>query len=56
MYHSVFSILLREAAAPKISNYIFVLTPRGINISGEFQEIITGTFDPEDVSDGEEDY
>ena len=39
----------------KISNYIFVLTPRGINISGEFQEIITGTFDADDVSD-EEDY
>lgn len=40
----------------KISNYIFVLTPRGINISGEFQEIITGTFDP-DLSDvDDEDY
>lgn len=39
----------------KISNYIFVLTPRGINISGEFQEIITGTFDP-DLSDEDEDY
>jgi len=39
----------------KISNYIFVLTPRGINISGEFQEIITGTFDP-DLSDEDEEY
>lgn len=39
----------------KISNYIFVLTPKGINISGEFQEIITGTFDP-DLPDDDEDY
>ena len=31
----------------KISNYIFVLTPEGVNISGEFQEILTGAFDPD---------
>ncbi len=31
----------------KISNYIFVLTPRDVDISGEFQEILTGTFDPD---------
>jgi cell division inhibitor SepF len=30
----------------KISNYIFVLTPQDVDISGEFQEILTGTFDP----------
>ncbi len=30
----------------KISNYIFVLTPHDVDISGEFQKILTGTFDP----------
>lgn len=39
----------------KISNYIFVLTPRDINISGEFQEILTGTFDA-DVTAEEDNY
>lgn len=29
----------------KISNYIFVLTPHDVDISGEFQEILTGAFD-----------
>lgn len=29
----------------KISNYIFVLTPHDVEISGEFQEILTGAFD-----------
>lgn len=38
----------------KISNYIFVLIPQDIDISGEFQEILTGTFD--DDLDDEEDY
>jgi len=31
----------------KISNYIFVLTPNGVEITGEFQEILTGAFDPD---------
>ena len=31
----------------KISNYIFVLTPHGVDITGEFQEILTGAFDPD---------
>ncbi len=30
----------------KISNYIFVLTPHDVDITGEFQQILTGTFDP----------
>lgn len=30
----------------KISNYIFVLTPHDVDITGEFQKILTGTFDP----------
>ncbi|HCI73484.1 MAG TPA: cell division protein SepF [Lachnospiraceae bacterium] len=30
----------------KISNYIFVLTPHDVEITGEFQQILTGTFDP----------
>ena len=37
----------------KISNYIFVLTPKDIDISGEFQEILTGAFD-DDLDDEEE--
>ncbi len=38
----------------KISNYIFVLTPHDVDITGEFQKILTGTFDPSldlDLSD-----
>ncbi len=36
----------------KISNYIFVLTPHDVDITGEFQQILTGTFDPDlDLSD-----
>ena len=31
----------------KISNYIFVLTPHNVDITGEFQEILTGAFDPD---------
>ena len=31
----------------KISNYIFVLTPHDVDITGEFQEILTGAFDPD---------
>ena len=30
----------------KISNYIFVLTPHDVDITGEFQKILSGTFDP----------
>ena len=30
----------------KISNYIFVLTPHDVDITGEFQQILTGAFDP----------
>jgi len=29
----------------KISNYIFILTPHDVEITGEFQEILTGAFD-----------
>ena len=29
----------------KISNYIFVLTPRNVDVSGDFQEILSGAFD-----------
>ena len=38
----------------KISNYIFVLTPHDVDITGEFQQILSGTFDPNldiDLSD-----
>ena len=38
----------------KISNYIFVLTPHDVDISGEFQEILTGAFDAD--LDSEDDY
>ena len=30
----------------KISNYIFVLTPHDVDITGEFQKILSGAFDP----------
>ena len=26
----------------KISNYIFIITPKGVDISGDFQEVLTG--------------
>lgn len=29
----------------KISNYIFIITPSSVDISGDFQEILTGAFD-----------
>jgi len=29
----------------KISNYIFIITPEVVGISGDFQEILTGSFD-----------
>ena len=29
----------------KISNYIFIITPESVDISGDFQEIINGAFD-----------
>lgn len=29
----------------KISHYIFIITPRSVEISGDFQEILSGSFD-----------
>ena len=29
----------------KISNYIFIITPESVDISGDFQEILSGAFD-----------
>lgn len=29
----------------KISHYIFILTPRNVDVSGDFQEILSGAFD-----------
>lgn len=29
----------------KISNYIFIITPKSVDISGDFQEFISGSFD-----------
>ena len=29
----------------KISNYIFIITPSTVEISGDFQELLTGAFD-----------
>ena len=29
----------------KISNYIFIITPESVDISGDFQEILNGAFD-----------
>lgn len=29
----------------KISNYIFIITPEGVDISGDFQGILSGTFE-----------
>ena len=29
----------------KISHYIFILTPKNVDVSGDFQEIISGAFD-----------
>lgn len=36
----------------KISNYIFIITPASVDISGDFQEIISGTFDVPPISRG----
>lgn len=29
----------------KISNYIFIITPKSVDISGDFQEVLSGAFD-----------
>ena len=29
----------------KISHYIFIITPKSVDISGDFQEILSGAFD-----------
>ena len=29
----------------KVSNYIFIVTPKSVDISGDFQDIISGAFD-----------
>lgn len=29
----------------KISHYIFIITPKSVDISGDFQDLISGTFD-----------
>ena len=29
----------------KISHYIFIITPASVDISGDFQEILSGSFD-----------
>ena len=29
----------------KVSNYIFIMTPKSVDISGDFQDIISGAFD-----------
>lgn len=34
----------------KISNYIFIITPACVDISGDFQEIVSGTFDVPPIS------
>ena len=34
----------------KISNYIFIITPASVDISGDFQEILSGTFDVPPIS------
>ena len=36
----------------KISNYIFIITPASVDISGDFQEIFSGTFDVPPISHG----
>lgn len=36
----------------KISNYIFIITPACVDISGDFQEIFSGTFDVPPISHG----
>ncbi len=34
----------------KISNYIFIITPASVDISGDFQEIVSGAFDVPPIS------
>ncbi|MCD8241099.1 MAG: cell division protein SepF, partial [Lachnospiraceae bacterium] len=29
----------------KVSNYIFIMTPRNVDLAGDFQEIVAGAFD-----------
>lgn len=36
----------------KISNYIFIITPASVDISGDFQEIFSGTFDVPPIARG----
>ncbi len=34
----------------KISHYIFIITPKSVDISGDFQEILSGAFDVPDLN------
>ncbi|MCR5688100.1 MAG: cell division protein SepF [Lachnospiraceae bacterium] len=34
-----------EGNLQKISHYIFILTPKNVDVSGDFQEILSGAFD-----------
>jgi len=34
-----------DGTLQKISNSIFIVTPKSVGVSGDFQEILTGTFD-----------
>lgn len=36
----------------KISNYIFIITPSGVDVSGDFQEILSGAFDVPSIHTG----
>lgn len=44
------AIYALDGKLQKISNYIFVCTPHGIGVSGDFQEILSGTYDVPSVS------
>jgi len=39
------SIFAINGNLQKISHYIFIITPASVDISGDFQEILSGTFD-----------
>ena len=36
----------------KISHYIFIITPAIVDISGDFQEILSGSFDVPPINNG----
>ena len=38
-------VMPSEEIFSKVSNYIFIVTPKNVDLAGDFQEIMAGAFD-----------